>query len=35
MRNIAIIKRCSEEEKTFILSLIEREDQVLFFDTEK
>lgn len=34
MRNIAIIKNCSEIEKNFILSSVEKEDEVLFFQNE-
>lgn len=35
MRIIAIIKKCLELEKQLILSSVEKEDQVLFFDNEK
>ena len=35
MRNIAIIKKCSEYEKNLILSFTEKEDNVLFFDNEE
>ena len=35
MRRIAIIKKCTESEKTLILSSVESEDKVLFFDTEE
>ena len=34
MRNIAIIKSCSEIEKNLILSSVEKEDEVLFFQNE-
>lgn len=35
MRIIAIIKKCLEYEKKLILSSVEKEDKVLFFDNEK
>ena len=35
MRVIAIIKKCLECEKEFILSSVEKEDKVLFFDNEE
>ena len=35
MRIIAIIKKCSECEKNLILSSVEKEDKVLFFDNEE
>ena len=35
MRTIAIIKKCAECEKNLILSSVEKEDNVLFFDDEK
>lgn len=35
MRIIAIIKKCLECEKKLILSSVEKEDRVLFFDNEK
>ena len=35
MRNIAIIKKCLEYEKELILSSVEKEDKVLFFDNEE
>lgn len=35
MRIIAIIKKCLECEKNFILSSVEKEDKVLFFDNEE
>ena len=35
MRNIAIIKSCSEIEKNLILSSVEKEDEVLFFQNEE
>ena len=35
MRIIAIIKNCLEHEKKLILSSVEKEDKVLFFDNEK
>lgn len=35
MRMIAILKKCLECEKKLILSSVEKEDQVLFFDNEK
>lgn len=35
MRNIAIIKKCLECEKKLILSSVEKEDNVLFFDNEE
>lgn len=35
MRNIAIIKQCMESEKKLILSAVEKEDNVLFFDNEE
>lgn len=35
MRMIAIIKKCLECEKKLILSSVEKEDKVLFFDNEK
>ena len=35
MRIIAIIKKCLECEKKLILSSVEKEDKVLFFDNEK
>ena len=35
MRTIAILKKCLEHEKKIILSSVEKEDKVLFFDSEK
>lgn len=35
MRTIAITKKCTEYEKNLILSSVEKEDKVLFFDNEK
>ena len=35
MRTIAIIKKCLECEKELILSSVEKEDRVLFFDNEQ
>ena len=35
MRTIAIIKKCTEYEKNLILSAVEKEDEVLFFNNEK
>ena len=35
MRTIAITKKCTEYEKELILSAVEKEDKVLFFDNEK
>ena len=35
MRIIAILKKCLETEKHIILSSVEKEDKVLFFETEK
>ena len=35
MRVIAIIKKCLEYEKKLILSAVEKEDTVLFFDSEE
>ena len=35
MRTIAIIKKCTEYERNLILSSVEKEDKVLFFDNEK
>lgn len=35
MRTIAIIKKCLEVEKEWILSSVEKEDQVFFFDSEQ
>lgn len=35
MRTIAITKKCTEYEKELILSSVEKEDKVLFFDNEK
>lgn len=35
MRNIAIIKKCSEYEKKLILSFADKEDNVLFFNNEE
>ena len=35
MRIIAVIKKCLENEKKQILSSVEGEDKVLFFDDEK
>lgn len=35
MRTIAITKTCLEHEKNLILSSVEKEDKVLFFDSEK
>ena len=35
MRTIAITKKCLEDEKKLILSSVEKEDKVLFFDNEK
>lgn len=35
MRKIAITKSCLEHEKELILSSVEKEDEVLFFDSEK
>ena len=35
MRNIAIIKNCLEIEKNLILSSVEKEDEVLFFQNEE
>lgn len=35
MRTIAITKKCTEYEKNRILSSVEKEDRVLFFDNEK
>lgn len=35
MRTIAIIKKCTEYEKNLILSSVEKEDEVLFFNNEK
>lgn len=35
MRVIAIIKKCLEDEKELILSSVEKEDKVLFFDNEE
>lgn len=35
MRTIAIIKKCLEYEKKLILSAVEKEDKVLFFDNEE
>lgn len=35
MRTIAIIKKCLESEKKLILSSVEKEDKVLFFDNEE
>lgn len=35
MRTIALIKKCMESEKDFILSSVEKEDRVLFFDNEQ
>ena len=35
MRNIAIIKKCLEQEKSLILSLLDNNDRVLFFDNEE
>lgn len=34
MRTIAIIKNCLECEKNLILTSVEKEDKVLFFDNE-
>ena len=35
MRIIAVTKQCTENEKNLILSSVEKEDRVLFFDSEK
>jgi len=35
MRVIAIIKKCLESEKNTILSAVEKDDKVLFFDNEE
>ncbi len=35
MRTIAVLKKCLESEKEFILSSVEKEDKVLFFDNEE
>lgn len=35
MRNIAIIKKCTEYERNLILSAVEKEDKVMFFDNEE
>lgn len=35
MRTIAVLKKCLESEKEFILSAVEKEDRVLFFDNEE
>ena len=35
MRTIAIIKKCLECERKLILSSVEKEDKVLFFDNEE
>ena len=35
MRTIAVTKKCRECEKQQILSSVEKEDRVLFFDDEK
>ena len=35
MRIIAVLKKCSDYEKNLILSFVEKEDKVLFFDNEE